>query len=735
MTESRSTAPTPAARSLFTRQGWLTICGGVVATALILAAAAGVVWSNRKTQIQQWTNWATDLSMIVGEQTHQTIKAADLVLRAITDRVQENDIESEDEFRKLMSNHDVFDILRQRAAGVPQIDVATVIGLDGQVLNFSRWWPPTLQAPPFGPINLADRDYFQAQIKDPNQGTYIGAPVQNRGTGTWTFYLSRKIKSKNGTLLGVGIIGLNVNFFSDFYKAISGSSDRTFSLFRNDGILLARFPPHDDFLGKSFKAGSVIALGLTANAEYGATITSTPRVTEPDDTRLRITSPRRVTEYPLLVNTIIYDDEFLGAWRTNTRQVAIFASALAVVTLSLTFWLASLMSRQNRTMVELDEARHNAEAGARAKTDFLAMMSHEIRTPINAIIGMSDAMLEAHLPERERKMARIVSDASTHLLTIVNTILDFSRLEAGHDHANFVPFEVRRAVRTVMNIASSLPGASGLEITSHVGRDVPEWVVGDQGHVTQVLVNLIGNAVKFTEHGSVDLTVSTVPSAGPDGLMRLRFSVTDTGPGITSDTAGRLFEPFERGENWQALRRGGTGLGLAISKRLVELMGGEIGAEGEPGTGSVFWFEIPAEATKAPVQTTTDDRGGRNTATRKLSILVAEDSETSQLVARHILESLGHGVTIAPDGRQALAAVQSAEFDLVLMDGHMPHMNGLDATKAIRALGGKYARLPIYGLSANVLGADREKAEAAGMNGYLTKPIRKPELAEVVARL
>jgi signal transduction histidine kinase len=732
--QPRPTAPRPA-RRLLTRQGWLTICGGALATLLILAAAAGVVWSNRQTQIAQWTGWASDLSLIVAEQTHQTIKSADLVLRAITERVQDNGIDTPEQFRTMMAGRDIYDILRQRAAGVPQIDVATVIALDGQIVNFSRWWPPTLQAPPFGPINLADRDYFQAQLQDPDLGTYISAPVQNRGTGTWTFYLSRKIKSKAGVLVGVGIIGLHVDFFSDFYKAIAGETDRTFSLFRNDGILLARWPPHDDFLGKSFRSGSVISLGLTTNSDHGATYTRTPRVTEPNDMRARITSPRRVAEYPLLVNSIIYDDEFLAAWRANTQQVAILAAALALVTMGLTVWLALLMSRQSRTMVELQDARHHAESAARAKTDFLAMMSHEIRTPINAIIGMSDAMLEAPLPERERKMARIVGDASTHLLTIVNTILDFSRLEAGHDHAVFVPFEVRRTVRSVLNIASSLPGASGLEITSHIGRDVAEWVIGDQGHITQVLVNLLGNAVKFTEEGGVDLTVSKVRGTPQDERPRLRFSVTDTGPGITAETASRLFEPFERGENWRTLRRGGTGLGLAISKRLVSLMGGEIGAEGEPGAGSVFWFEIPAEPTERPAIAAPEDRGDNSGVPRKLSILVAEDSETSQLVARHILESLGHNVTIAPDGKQALAAVQAADYDLVLMDGHMPHMNGLDATRAIRALGGKYARLPIFGLSANVLATDREKAEAAGMNGYLTKPIRKPELSEIVARL
>ena len=716
-----------------TRQSWRAVIGGLIGALSIMGAAGGVVWAARESQIREWTRFATDLSLMVAEQARQSIKASDLVLRAITDRVQETGIESTSEFEVLMSSKDVFELLRQRAAGVPQIDVATVVGVDGVVLNFTRWWPAAAQTPPFAKINLADRDYFKAQMADPTLDTYISAPVQNRGTGTWTFYLSHKIRSKSGKVLGIALTGLHVEFFSDFYKAISGASDRTFSLFRDDGVLMSRYPVREDFLGRSFRQGSVIALGLTNHSDYGASFTRTPRVTEPGDTRARITSPRRVPDYPLLVNSVLYEDEFLASWWSDTRHILLLASGLAVLIMGLSISLASLLSRQSATMKELETARHTAESAAAAKSEFLAMMSHEIRTPINAVIGMSDALLEGQLPDRERGMARIVNEASSHLLTIVNTILDFSRLEAGQDRSTNAAYELRHVVRSAMELASGLPGASKLSITSHVGDDVPEYVIGDQGRVTQVLLNLLGNAVKFTDKGSVDLSVSRIrPIEGVSPAM-LRFAITDTGTGITRAMADRLFEPFERGEGWKSHKGSGTGLGLAISKRLVGLMGGVIGADGEPGLGSVFWFELPlreAEAAPVPAPAVSDAP-----SSQRIEILVAEDSVTSQLVARHFLESLGHSVTIVENGSEALSAVQHRHYDLVLMDGHMPVMDGLEATREIRALGGRFLSLPIYGLSANVLNSDREQATRVGMNGYLTKPVRKQEIAAVIAQL
>ena len=717
-----------------TRQSWRVILGGVAAMLAIFAAAGDIVWSARESQIEEWTRFASDLSLMVAEQTHQTIKASDLVLRTITDRVEETGIDSEAEFEVLMSSKEVHEILRERAAGVPQIDVATVVGINGIVLNFTRWWPAQSQTPPFSKIDLSDRDYFKAQLSDPKLETYISAPVQNRGTGTWTFYLSHKIHAKSGKLLGIALTGLHVEFFSDFYRTVSGGSDRTFSVFRNDGVLLARYPPREDYLGRSFRSGSVIALGLTNNADAGATFTHVPRVTEPGDTRARITSPRRVPEYPLLINSIIYENEFMPTWRRDAVRIATMALSLSAVVMALAISLASLLSRQSLTMQQLMASQRAAESAAQAKSEFLAMMSHEIRTPINAVIGMSDALLEGQLPERERGMANVVNDAASHLLTIVNTILDFSRLEAGQDRSTNAPYEVRRVVRSALELACGLPGAAKLEITSQVADDVPSYVVGDQGRVTQVLLNLLGNAVKFTERGSVDLNVSRVRTGSAQRPPMLRFAVTDTGTGITRAMADRLFEPFERGEGWKSHKGSGTGLGLAISKRLVELMGGEIGADGEPGLGSVFWFELPlreASATEAPQSAPVVEVG----ASRPIDILVAEDSVTSQLVARHFLESLGHRVSIVENGAEALMAVQQRHYDLVLMDGHMPVMDGLEATREIRALGGRFLSLPIYGLSANVLSSDREQATRVGMNGYLTKPVRKQEIAAVIAKL
>ena len=655
------------------------------------------------------------------------------MLRAITDRVEEAGIDDEAEFAQAMSKQDVYDMLRQRAAGVPQIDVATVIGIDGKVLNFTRWWPAADRTPPYAKIDLSDRDYFKAQVADPAMDIYISAPVQNRGTGSWVFYLSHKIRGKSGKLLGVAITGLRVDFFVNFYHAISGDSSRSFSLFRQDGVLMARYPEINNFLGRPFQGGALMDGGTRGVPDTGARVTYAPRITDPTDSSALIVSPKRVPDYPLIVNPVISDDEFLGSWRRNSQHIMLLAAALCVLNMGLSIALASLLSRQNITMQELETSRAHAEAAAQAKSEFLAMMSHEIRTPINAVIGMSDALVEASLPEREGRMARIVNEASTHLLSIVNTILDFSRLEAGQDKSSNAPFELHRVLRTAMELASGLPGSGRLKMTSQYGRDVPGFVVGDQGRLTQVFLNLLGNAVKFTERGGVDLSVTCLSRDAATRQCVIRFAITDTGSGIAKDIADRLFEPFERGEGWKSHKGSGTGLGLAISKRLVTLMGGVIGADGEPGVGSVFWFELPfveaapLEAAPALQQLPAPSRA--------VDILVAEDSVTSQLVARNFLESLGHTVTVVENGALALAAVQQQHFDLVLMDGHMPEMDGLEATRKIRDLGGRFADLPIYGLSANVLNSDREHAARAGMNGYLTKPVRKHEIAAIIATL
>ena len=392
-------------------------------------------------------------------------------------------------------------------------------------------------------------------MADPKLDVYLSTPVQSRVTGTWTFFLSRKIHGKSGQVLGLILTGLRVEFFTDFYKALNGKSDKTFQLLRDDGILIARFPTRDDFLGRSFRDASALGLGLLERADDSTTATRLPRLTDPNDKRLRIVSPRRVQDYPLVVNVLIFDDEFLDQWRSVAWQIGTMASALAALILALTLALARLLSNQEATMRELDQSRLAAEAAMHAKSEFLAMMSHEIRTPINAVIGMSDMPLESALPERERRFARIVSDSASHLLNIINSILDFSRLEAGHDELNIAPLEIRGAIGSALELARSLPGGAGLAITAEIADDVPEFVAGDAGRLNQVLFNLLGNAVKFTEHGNVRLSVSRSPVIAPEAPLRLRFAVADTGPGVTPAMAERLFKPFEQGDQRVAENR------------------------------------------------------------------------------------------------------------------------------------------------------------------------------------
>ncbi len=405
----------------FTRQGWAIVLAGSSLGVLILVSAALITGLNRQSEIRQWQDLASNISLAAAAQTHQAIKASEMVLRTITDRVEEAGIDSEADFRRVMSGQDIYDMLRERAAGLPQIDVATIVDDDGQILNFTRWWPPLSKPPPGEPINIADRDTFKAQMADPKLDLYLSAPVQSRVTGTWTFFLSRKIHGKSGQVLGLILTGLRVEFFTDFFKALNGKGDRAFQLLRDDGILVARFPTLDDFLGRSFRYAAALGLGLLDHAEDGTAVTRLPRLTDPNDKRLRIVSPRRVPDYPLVVNVLIFDDEFLDQWRSVAWQIGTMAITLAALILALTLTLARLLSNQEATMRELDQSRLAAEAAMHAKSEFLAMMSHEIRTPINAVIGMSDMLLESALPERERRFARIVSESASHLLNLIVT--------------------------------------------------------------------------------------------------------------------------------------------------------------------------------------------------------------------------------------------------------------------------------------------------------------------------
>jgi signal transduction histidine kinase/AmiR/NasT family two-component response regulator/HPt (histidine-containing phosphotransfer) domain-containing protein len=386
---------------------------------------------------------------------------------------------------------------------------------------------------------------------------------------------------------------------------------------------------------------------------------------------------------------------------------------------------------------ELAASRLAAKAGEQAKSHFLANITHEIRTPMIGILGMTELTLDTRLSLKQREYLEMVRHSAQSLLTVLNDIVDFARIEVGALELTETPFDLRATVEETIRVFRPLAAKKGLKLACRIADAVPQTLVGDASRLRQILINLVGNAVKFTDAGSVVLDIGRTDDALPAGRAGLRFEVRDTGIGIPSEKIKAIFDSFTQADVSPARRFQGAGLGLALVRHLVEMMEGRYGVASEEGRGSSFTVQIAF----ALPETIQEAKPAGNTApgpdkARSLTILLAEDNPINQIYVQELLEMDGHEVAVAHTGRRAIETLRKKRFDAILMDIQMPEMDGIEATRAIRAdtSGDFDPNIPIVALTAHALTGDRETFLRAGMNEYLSKPVSPADLEAALAR-
>jgi len=574
-------------------------------------------------------------------------------------------------------------------------------------------------------LDLSDRDHFRIPASQQADELYISKPVVGRVSGRLSIQLARRITMRDGSFGGVAVVSLDPEYIAQFYESIDLGKRGIVALIGTDGIIRARRASGPSEVGASLVRGRVFAELRKSFAGFYTTTSLTDGVE-------RLFAYRKVRGYPLVITVGLATDEVFESYAQDRRR---YIAAGALLTLWL-LWATAILVRYQGLLAK---ARDAAETGTRARSEFLAMMSHEIRTPMNGVLGMADLLLDSGLSQDQFHYVSTLRESATHLLKIINDVLDFSKLEVGRIQTEKIPFKVHHLVKATVALLDAYAKDKKLALTVTMAPDVPEAIIGDPGRLRQVLLNFVGNGLKFTKVGGVTVSVAIETSSG---RKRLAFTIADTGIGIPQDAIPLLFRKFSQLDSTIARRFGGTGLGLAICKRLIDIMGGTVAVESTVGRGTTFKFTIDYLPTSLDAVETEwgqrpllDIPASAEAGHRHLHILLVEDNKTNQLVATKLIESLGHAVDVVDNGADALTACAALEYDAILMDVMMPGMDGLAVTRAIRKLGRPLCNPHIIAFTANVQKQDIEECRAAGMDDFLPKPVTRGELAAKLAPL
>jgi signal transduction histidine kinase len=566
----------------------LYICTALLILVL-LATNATVILHLRKNELLDQERQMKNLSLTLAEQADRSFQSVDLVISRVGEQIAAAGVTDSGSLLQKMAGRDVHEFLLEKISGIPQLDAVTLINREGKLINFSRAWP-------IPEVNVSDRDYFQALKDDPKLNSYISAPVRNRGTGTWTIYLARRLNGPNGEFIGLILGAIEMRYFEDFYRAIALDEGSTIAVLRLDGVMLARFP-HADVIGQAYSDSRRL---------LHDSVSGTLRERSPIDGRMRIKAAHLVTNYPVLVLATKTEEAALANWWGIARLMSLGAlgCSISIAIAGFAFgrqWKqqamlahtrAELRRQADRTVAfeALETAKEAAEAADRTKSEFLATMSHELRTPLNAVLGFSELMVrEIFGPlgdHRYRDYAQDIHSSGSHLLSIVNEVLDLSKLAAGKLELVEGWIDVREIIHSVCRLIRPRVDEAELSLTVKMPPD-DLLAYADKRLLKQMLLNLLSNACKFTPPGGgIECVVST-DDAG------MTFVVADTGVGIAAEHLDRVVRPFVQVDSSISRRHEGTGLGLALVAAMAELHGGRLRLDSKVGTGTTAVVVLP----------------------------------------------------------------------------------------------------------------------------------------------